>query len=167
MKTHSFFDPLRITMWLVAAFCLGVIMWSWPAQAETEWLWSERVSLVNRSTEALAAGHTQRAERFARAARATALPAPERLVAIHNLCLALVMRSKAGADVECRAALRMTVSRNDDRLVRKRGALLVGVADNAQYETLRLSEIVRANIARAYGVLVVDHMSEGTTAELW
>ncbi len=73
-----------------------------PVTAQTEWLWSAQAPLVNRSTEALATGHTARAVRFAAQAR-SASRAADRLIAAHNLCLALI--GNTDGDVHCRNAL--------------------------------------------------------------
>ncbi len=116
-----------------------------PAKAESDfkqWLWSQTSPAVNRSTEALANHHPKRAARAA-----------DRLIARHNLCLALIMtRDSAAAEPHCRAALRTPAS---FPVLRIRGALIV-VQDAPHDEAPTLATVVKANIARAYGDSMVN-----------
>ena len=122
------------------------------------WLSSARAQEINQTTAALATGHAARALRFAESARAGALPAPERLVAAHNFCLALIATGSSKADSACRDAVRTILSDDDDRAQFVRGAWTVGTPD-AQAHATRLTHLVRANIARAYGVRIVDRFA--------
>jgi len=132
-----------------------------PAAAQapqTEWLWSARAPVVNRSTEALAAGHTARAVRFALLARNSAPAAADRLIAVHNLCLALIGNADAAASEDhCRSAVHEAqhLPAAEDRLLRARGALVAGAHIDANGQALSLARVVRNNIARAYGARLV------------
>ncbi len=147
---------------------LGLLLLTPAAVAgDTAWLWSVRLPLVNRATEALAAGHPVRAAHFATAARSAATHAADHLIAEQDLCLALMAQGRAeSAQQSCRAAVAAAavIAPDDDQLVLVRGALTVGVADTESHQVFSLAEAVRGNIARAYGVHIVNHMGNDSTA---
>ena len=123
------------------------------------WLWSARIAEINQTTSALATGHPARALRFAEMVGTDTLPAAERLIAAHNLCLALVATRSSKADSACRGAVRTPLPATEDRAHVIRGAWTVGVNDPQAHAT-RLTYLVRVNIARAYGVRIVDRFAE-------
>ncbi len=132
-----------------------------------DYVWSARAPLVNRATEALDTGHMARAVRLAAAAQTSAIHAADKLIAAHDLCLALMSQGKtATAAAPCRTAIHAaaTLSPADDGLAHDRGALVSGTAGGG--ESLSLSVIVGDNIARAYGARVVDDMREDI-ASVW
>jgi hypothetical protein len=151
-------NTIRAALGLLAAL---IFVPSVHAQT-TDWLWSAKAPLVNRSTEALASGHPERALRFARQARAKAGRAADRLIAAHNLCLALITRTNADAgDEHCRTAVHeaRALPAGQDALPRIRGALVTGAPFETGDAILSLSRVVRDNIARAYGARLVDHIA--------
>ena len=71
----------------------------------TSYVWSARSSAVSNSTAALAQGHEQRAIRLAADSLANAKGA-DRVIALHNLCLAhLKQQEPSAAAPHCAAAL--------------------------------------------------------------
>jgi len=160
MQNRGFFGA----QWLQSAlfFALALNAGTAGAGESYQWLWSDRAPLINRSTEALASGHGKRAERFALAARASAAHPADQAVILHNLCLArMSTRGPSAAADDCAAAVRSTVRLTpaENRVMLIRGRLLP-VTTQAQGETLNLADIVQANVARAYGWRMVDHMRE-------
>lgn len=124
-------------------------------------IWSARAPLVNSATSALAAGHMTRAARLAQAAQTSSPHAADKLIAVHDLCLALIRQGKTAAAADpCRAAIQgaAALSSADDALAQRRGALVSGADDGGK--TFSLGMIVSDNIARAYGARVVDDMRE-------
>jgi hypothetical protein len=153
MKNNS------IMAFLGLALTLGAGASGAAEDAPDVWLWSARAPLLNRSTEALATGHPARAARLARAAHEAASQAPERVIALHNLCLALIAQGTP-ADIYCRTAIQgaLVLAPVDDRVTRQRGSLVIGIP--AEGESFSLARLVRNNIARAYGLQVVNDMAE-------
>lgn len=164
MDHHGFFKK-GAAVAMLAATLAGAGAARAEGQGAT-WLWSARVPLVNRSTEAMASGHYVRAAHFASAARAAAAHDADRLIASHNLCLALMAQGKdADARAHCRAAVASAaaLTPDHDKVVFVRGALTTGAADGDR-QPFSLAAVVRENIARAYGAHVVDHMAEEFTS---
>lgn len=78
------------------------------AHAETQGftpIWSDTSEMLNRSTQALAAGQTDQALRLAEETINSTLSYGDRLIAAHNLCVALVGQNAALAEPHCRAAM--------------------------------------------------------------
>jgi len=162
MQNSGFFWACGLHRVVIFALALSAAP-AWAGESH-QWLWSETSALINRSTEALAGGHYKRAERFAVRARESAAHASDLTILLHNLCLArMSTRGSATASDDCAAAVQSTarLTAEDNRLVLMRGRLLPA-STAAEGETFSLSEIVQANIARAYGWHMVDHMRQNT-----
>jgi len=75
------------------------------AAGKYTWVWSSRGSAVANSTSAMSIGHMPRAIRQATEALESA-QGPDRVVALHNLCIAHLERGNAtAAEPSCTAAL--------------------------------------------------------------
>lgn len=162
MKNISIFRLSQIVMgsFLSLIFVISVASAAQDSFAEgPEWLWSARVAEINQTTQALATGHATRALRFASTLQAENLSAAESLIAAHNLCLALVATQSTQADRACREAVRTVLPDAEDRVLFVRGAWTVGV-DVPGGSAARLTHLVRANIAQAYGIRIVDRFAE-------
>jgi hypothetical protein len=149
---------------MIMAFLGLVIALTTPGAYAAEefgghWLWSARTPAVNRSTEALATGHAARAAHLAHVAYGAAMHAPEQVIALHNLCLALIALGTA-ADVACRTAIQSAAALPpaQDCAIHRRGSFVVGVP--AEGEIFSLARLVHDNIARAYGAQVVNDMAK-------
>jgi len=170
MKNDCINSVLELTT-IAIAVVVTLLAWTVltvpPAHAEAiqsrqtsiVWLWSATSPAVNRSTEALATGHAVRAVRLAKTAALTARQDADRLIAVHNLCLALLAgRAATDAGPHCHTALRTPES---FKVIRERGALLV-MSDSAPArggETLSLVAVMRANITRAYAIASFNNMA--------
>jgi hypothetical protein len=134
---------------------------------EIQWIWSGTSADINKATAALASGHIKRGLRLTTDAQASLAQASDRLIAIHNLCLAqLAQGAIVAADTPCRTAL---LSTNDARVLWQRGGFIT-VSDTAAHtETppTLLAAVVRANVAFAYGEAVVGNLARTTEAALW
>jgi len=140
MKNNRFYGFLTATL-LTIATALPV-----QASESVQWLWSATAPHVNRSTEALANHHPQRAARLATSAINATLPS-DRLIARHNLCIALLMqRDVAAAEPHCRTALQTPAPLPVARI---RGALML--ASHGSPGAPTLDAVIKANIARVYG----------------
>ena len=74
-------------------------------EGSAQWLWSANSDVVNRSTQALAAGRTSQAKNLAESALAQRLSAPDTRIAAHNLCLlSIAGGASAATDANCQAA---------------------------------------------------------------
>ena len=74
-------------------------------EGSAQWLWSANSDLVNRSTQALAAGHSSQAKNLAESALASRLPATDTLIASHNLCLlSIAGGATAATEANCQTA---------------------------------------------------------------
>ena len=113
-------------------------------------IWSDTSKTVNRSTEALAAGRTDIAARMAEAAMAETLNYGDRLIAAHNLCVALAGRDARSVESHCRTALaaplRVVAKPVGDMLKIRGGRVMFVSSIGAQ----TLSSVMRANIRKAY-----------------
>ena len=112
-------------------------------------IWSDASETLNRSTEALKAGRTDEAARLAEAAMSEALSYGDRLIASHNLCVALADRDTTAAEPHCRAALdapaRMVVKPVGETLKIRAGRATFVPSIGAQ----TLSSVMRENIRHA------------------
>ncbi|MEQ9447717.1 MAG: hypothetical protein RLN70_02295, partial [Rhodospirillaceae bacterium] len=68
-------------------------------------IWSDSSGALNQSTRALAAGHSADAVRHAKTALGGPLSYGDRIIAAHNLCIALVQDQPEAALPRCRTAL--------------------------------------------------------------
>ncbi len=113
-------------------------------------IWSDTSQTLNHSTEALQAGRTDEAARLAEAAMTETLSYGERLIADHNLCVALADRDTAAAEPHCRAALnapaRMIVKPVGETLKIRAGRATFVPSIRAQ----TLSSVMRGNIRHAF-----------------
>lgn len=132
-----------------------------------QWIWSATSPAANNATSALAAGRTTRAIRLASAVVESAPHASDRLIALHNLCLArLTQGDITRADIHCRTAL---LSADNARVTRRRGGLItIGPSTTEPPdETMKLTAVIRANIAGAYGAAVVADYTAVANAAPW
>jgi len=140
-----------------------------PAQTphSVQWIWSATSLAANNATAALAAGRTARAIRLANTVAETAALPSDRLIALHNLCLArLAQGDIARADTHCRTAL---VTSDSARITRRRGGLITVGASAAEVHgvTVSLTSVIRTNIAGAYGAAVVADYADMANAAPW
>jgi hypothetical protein len=136
-----------------ALLCTGQV---WAGSQGQDWLWSRTSVVVNRSTEALASGHAARAQRFSTVAAQTT-SATDRMIALHNLCIALLNQNKTeGAQTACRDALSAP---SGFAVTHVRGALIVAhQGTDTPLHARDLASVIRLNIARAYGTHVVTQL---------
>jgi hypothetical protein len=171
MNNRGFFKVLGLTAaaLLVAAFALQAT----AAEAETrtpqaiQWVWSATSPATNKATSALAAGHVARGLRLSRAAITAASTAADRLIAVHNLCLAhLAQGDLAGADAHCRAAL---LASDSTHVIQRRGALVTIALESADDDmpALKLVTVIRANVSEAYGVAAADSFTSSVETAAW
>jgi len=120
------------------------------ADSDLRLIWSDTSEALNLSTEALKAGRTDEAARLAEAAMTEALSYGDRLIASHNLCVALAERDTAAAEPHCRAALdapaRMVVKPVGETLRIRAGRTTFVPSIGAQ----TLSSVMRGNIRQAF-----------------
>ncbi len=111
-------------------------------EGSAQWLWSDTSDVINRSTQALAAGRAEQAKGLAESALAHRLPPADTRIASHNLCLVSVAGGgAANADANCQTA----------RAGADRAALLCGATlSKARKVTgADVSAVIAGNIAAA------------------
>ena len=171
MNNIGFFRVLGFTAAVLVAAALALQATAAEikssAQPNIQWVWSVTSLEVNSATSALASGHLTRAARIAGNAAATVSSPADRLIAVHNLCLArLAQGDIVAAEAHCRAAL---LTPDATRVIWRRGAL-VTVEDSVAFETdnaLALAVIIRANVTQAYGAAAADSFASTAEAALW
>lgn len=113
-------------------------------------IWSDTSEALNRSTAALKAGRSDEAARLVEAAMTETLSYGDRLIADHNLCVALADRDTAAAEPHCRKALnapaRMIVKPVGETLKIRAGRATFVPSIGAQ----TLSSVMRGNIRHAF-----------------
>jgi hypothetical protein len=169
MNNIGFFRVLGL---MTAALMLAAVaLQATAAEVQTgpephviQWVWSATSPETNKATTALASGHAGRALWLSRVAMTHANKTSDRLIVIHNLCIAhLTQGDIVGADVHCRTAL---LTPDTTRVVLRRGALIT-VAGVAGDQGAPLTTVIRANIAEAYGVAAADSFTSSVEAAAW
>ncbi len=74
-------------------------------EGSAQWLWSANSDVINRSTQALAAGRASQAKNLAESALAHRLSLADTRIAAHNLCLlSIASGASAATDANCQTA---------------------------------------------------------------
>ena len=86
-------------------------------EGSAQWLWSANSDLVNRSTQALAAGHSSQAKNLAESALASRLPATDTLIASSSISCARERGGEIGKG--CAWSVTMVMSVMDTEVLMK------------------------------------------------
>lgn len=172
MNNLGFFRVLGFTatVLVVAALALQATAAELQPPRESQeltWIWSATSATLNNSTAALASGHVGRAIRLADSAARASANTTDRTIAAHNICVGhLAQGDITGATTSCHAAL---LPSETTRVTWQRGAWIA--ADSAtpedRAEAIPLTDVIRANIAKAYGAAVIESYGDVANAALW
>src|SRR5262249_52515820 len=123
MSNRGFFKVLGLMT--ATLMCAALALQATAAEVphpRIQWIWSPTSADVNKATSALATGPPPPAVRPAGTAIPPSATSSDRLIAVHNLCLAHLSRGDiARAETHCRGAL---LTSDSARVVPRRGALI-------------------------------------------